>query len=641
MTTPWIPTVTVTEQRGAVAPPANIDQAAVVLGCTSIGTPGLSPLFNNSTSMIAALGYGDTIDAATYITDPINPSRQPQGPIAIYKTASTTPATYGTVDVTGVLGTGTIGVDATSLPFGTYAQAWLQVGAAFTVGVAGGTVRWTLDGGTNWSGYTPVGTLDYFLVPNSGVKWTFSPGATDLTALNTLINEIKTDLNAHVILTTGTVHTSADSADVVSTANATNTATRIALVNALRTAYEAHRVKGSGVTIHINASGDTVNVIVAAVATDDESALTLALDLKAKLNAHDAGTTWHTIADATNTVTSPAPAAGGFFAADLAKVATTGPKWSTADLDTAATDLARSSYDFSQILIVGPCSAAEAAHVRTLLNALANRGKRVEATIYSRGPNVSEPEVTWGAAVQTDFAAFFDDRIEFKEGMPLLLTDPVTARVYQRTWVPAYFARMLSQARRTWAGSPNDGSLDGVQLYSSAGVLTGHDESGDVFTGMGDAFGQGNRFGCVFRGDTPQTRLGVYTTAPWTAWNPTDDHHIYLAMVRRIVNAAERSAKSVSFADLGGSVFYDTDPQTLVTTLQPDAQEAIHGTLFDALTIDMRDDLENAQDADPVTGIVAVSSVITVAGQLAIVPIGLNLKVGAWIIKIPLTITVQ
>lgn len=645
MSTPWIPTVTATESRGAVAPPANIDQAAVILGCTSAGSTGLSPLFNNSASMIAALGYGDTVDAATYITDPINPDRQPPGPVAIYKTATSNPGTYGTVDVTGVTGTGSIGVDATSTPLGTYGQAWLQVGTGFTIGVAGGTVRWTLDGGTNWSGYAPVGTLDYFLVPNSGVKWLFTPGSTDLIALNTLINDAFTKQNAHVILTTGTVHSSADSADVLSAGaypSATNTATRVARVNAICAAYELHRVKGSGATIHINAGGDTVDgLTILAAATDDETALARILDWKAKYALHLAGLVWHTIADATNTVTDPSPAPGGLDAGDIAKVATLGPTPSTADIDTAATALARSSYDFSQILFAFPMNAATAAHVTTLLNALAARGKRVEATIYTRGPNVMEDEPTWGAAITADFAPFFDDRIEKKEGMPLLLTDPVTARVYRRPWAPAYFARMLSQARRTWAGSPNDGALDGVQLYASGDVLVGHDESGDIFTGLGDAFGQGNRFGCVFRGDTPQTRLGVYTTAPWTAWNPNNDHHIYLAMVRRIVNAGERSAKAVSFSDLGGSVFYDTDPITQVTTLQPDAQEAIHGTLFDALTIDMRDDIENAQDANPVTGVVSVSSVITVSGQLATIPITLNFKVGAWIIKIALTVSVQ
>ncbi len=506
MTTPWIPSVTVTEARGAVAPPANIDQAAVVLGCTSSGSVGLSPLFNSATAAAAALGYGDTIDAASYITDPIDPSRQLPGPVAIYKCASANPGTYGTVDQTGVLGAGTIDVDGTSLPFGTYPEAWLQVGVGFTTGMAGGTVRWTLDGGENWSGYTPIGTDDNFVVPNSGVKWLFT-------------------------------------------------------------------------------------------------------------SALDAG--------------------------DIAKVATVGPTPSTADIDTAATALARSSYDFSQIFFAFPMDAAMAAHVTLLLNTLLARGKRVEATIYTRGPDDGESEIDWYADIAADFAAFFDDRIEKKEGMPLLLTDPVTARVYLRPWAPAYFARMLSQPRGTWAGSPNDGALDGVQLYTSGDVLRGHDETGDVVTGLGDAFGQGNRFGCVFRGDTPQTRLGVYTTAPWTAWNPNNDHHIYLSMVRRIVNAAERSAKSVSFSDLGGRVFYDTDPITKVTTLQPDAQEAIHGSLFDVLTIDMRDDLENAQDANAVTGVVAVSSVITVNGQLATIPITLNLKVGAWIIKIALTVSVQ
>jgi hypothetical protein len=116
---------------------------------------------------------------------------------------------------------------------------------------------------------------------------------------------------------------------------------------------------------------------------------------------------------------------------------------------------------------------------------------------------------------------------------------------------------------------------------------------------------------------------------------------VFNDMVRRICNNAERAALAVDFSALGGRVFYDTDPVTQITTLQADSQEALHGTMFDAVTIAVKGDVENAGDADPVTGLVSISSVITVANQLATVPVVLNLKVGAWIIKVALTVTVQ
>jgi hypothetical protein len=52
-------------------------------------------------------------------------------------------------------------------------------------------------------------------------------------------------------------------------------------LNAMKVLYEAHRVQSG---VHPN--NDTGNVIVAADATDLASAKTLALDLKAKINAH-------------------------------------------------------------------------------------------------------------------------------------------------------------------------------------------------------------------------------------------------------------------------------------------------------------------------------------------------------------------
>lgn len=56
-----------------------------------------------------------------------------------------------------------------------------------------------------------------------------SPNATDQTSLNTLLNEIKGDYNAHRVLLAS--HPVADATNVVTSANATDLATSITLVN--------------------------------------------------------------------------------------------------------------------------------------------------------------------------------------------------------------------------------------------------------------------------------------------------------------------------------------------------------------------------------------------------------------------------
>lgn len=68
---------------------------------------------------------------------------------------------------------------------------------------------------------------------------------------------------------------------VVSTADASSLATSIALANALKAAYEAHRVDTGA---HVAA--DSTNTISAATATDLASTQTLLNELKTDINAH-------------------------------------------------------------------------------------------------------------------------------------------------------------------------------------------------------------------------------------------------------------------------------------------------------------------------------------------------------------------
>jgi hypothetical protein len=142
----------------------------------------------------------------------------------------------------------------------------------------------------------------------TGGKQTISDteiAADQLTDLVALANELKTDLNAHEANTGGVWHTTPDGVNVVVAANATNLATAITLLNAVKTAYEAHRVLVGAGPVH--GTADATNVIVAANATDLASAITLSNDLKAKYNAHRidvAGAPQvHALADTVNVTT--------------------------------------------------------------------------------------------------------------------------------------------------------------------------------------------------------------------------------------------------------------------------------------------------------------------------------------------------
>lgn len=584
------PTVTIVEGQSTQAiPDPGIDKIAVIIGATSAGTAGLSALRLNPASLVTDYGYGDTVDVCTHLLTPTI-KRPRVYPLALYKTPSTNPGSYRTIDITGITGTALVSVDATVTPLGTY-DAWIKVITGFTVGTTGGAVQWTLDGGRHWSDTIAIGTADSYTIPNSGSKFLFNPTSADLTALNTLLNEIKTDFNAHVILTTGTVHSNSGVADVVATANASSTATRVALANALRLAAISHYGKGSGASpaIHINVSGDAAGATalgLVAVATDDETALVTALALKASLNTHDASVVWHTIADATNTVTSASPSAGTLIAGDVAKVRTNAPVWSQADLTTAFAALAASSLDFALVAIVGDVAASDATVISAGLNALLAVGKRDTCFVHSRGQLAAESETTWQASIIADFASFTDSRIGRIDGQAWV-TNPYTGRQDLRTFMGPALARVTTIDRSVSPGYVGDGPLEGVSLVDTSGALIGHDEGP-----MGTVTGLDNARGiCLYRIPTSTLRAGAYiVTSPQVLWGTSD--LIRHVQVRRVANALEREIEGIAWTEIGGATL--GDPTTLL--LDEVTTDAIGNKIRNVISRDFASDFQNPSD---------------------------------------------
>lgn len=106
-----------------------------------------------------------------------------------------------------------------------------------------------------------------------------SANATNLPTLQTLLNEIKGDYNTHRVSTT--YHVAADSTNAVTSANASDLATSITLVNELKLDINAHRSQ-SGVHVF----NDTGNIIGNVDASDLTTAQTLANEIKVDYNAH-------------------------------------------------------------------------------------------------------------------------------------------------------------------------------------------------------------------------------------------------------------------------------------------------------------------------------------------------------------------
>lgn len=105
-----------------------------------------------------------------------------------------------------------------------------------------------------------------------------SANGTDDATNITLVNEMKAVLNRHFADTRA--HNTAVSS-AVSTADATDEATAFALANALKAAYNTHRTASN---VHFN--NDSTNAVTNVDATDTATTSVLANEMKGDLNAH-------------------------------------------------------------------------------------------------------------------------------------------------------------------------------------------------------------------------------------------------------------------------------------------------------------------------------------------------------------------
>lgn len=282
---PGILQVIVSEARDPVAVSADVDNLAVVLGCTSLGS-GLSSFFLTPSAAVTARGYGDAVDTLTQIISQKQPGGAPRLPAAIYSTVEGDPGEYGTIDISGVTGTA-VPVLGDTDPYGTY-EAQILIVSGGTIGTSGITYKWSLDAGRTYGPLQRLGVLDTITIPNSGVSFEIEPPAGQVTALIAAAVEARADTLAH--LADITVHDAADTsaAQIALAASSVPTTgpTAVAVLNLCRTAMLSHT---PNITAHNGQ--DIVDVFTGTVAaTDEDTAVTLYIAYKAIYNAHLAAT---------------------------------------------------------------------------------------------------------------------------------------------------------------------------------------------------------------------------------------------------------------------------------------------------------------------------------------------------------------
>lgn len=119
------------------------------------------------------------------------------------------------------------------------------------------------------------------------------------------LNNIKLNYNNHIVFSVGgSPHSNPDNTNAVTAANCTasNYDSMITLANQIKAKYNAHRTQA---TVH--PYDDTFNIVTASDVTNPAGIFDLAVQFKAKFNAHIASTTYHNSADSTYPLTYSGP----------------------------------------------------------------------------------------------------------------------------------------------------------------------------------------------------------------------------------------------------------------------------------------------------------------------------------------------
>lgn len=156
------PTVTLTELDGALGiAPESAGRLYAVLGVTSSGPLNTPATFAKVPDLTSNFGIGPGVEAAAYFIEKYG------RPVLFIRTGETTVGTCTAVVKVGT-GASVMTVDGTNNAPDDDFEFYFKIVTGGTVGVAGITFQYSLDGGRTLSAVTALGTAASFTFPNSG-----------------------------------------------------------------------------------------------------------------------------------------------------------------------------------------------------------------------------------------------------------------------------------------------------------------------------------------------------------------------------------------------------------------------------------------------------------------------------------------
>lgn len=165
------PSVTITQLDNALGVlPASAGRVLAIVGASSSGTANVPAAYARVRDLVTDFGVGPLVEAAAHAIEKYG------RPVLVCKTGATVAGAALTVDDDGVTGTSAVTADDTTTePYDDY-EVYFEVVAGGTIGVAGITFKYSLDGGRTMSATTALGTANTYTIPSSGVTIDFGAG---------------------------------------------------------------------------------------------------------------------------------------------------------------------------------------------------------------------------------------------------------------------------------------------------------------------------------------------------------------------------------------------------------------------------------------------------------------------------------
>lgn len=158
-----IPSVNINVLDGGlgIQSPSNGDVLCFI-GCSDSGTLNAPAFYTRIKDLQTAFGAGPLVEAAAYAIETVGK------PVLCARMAATTQGGYGTIVTTGWTGTSVVTVDSANTHPNDEYEALIKIVTGGTIGTAGITLQYSLDGGRTMSPVTALGTANSFAIPNSG-----------------------------------------------------------------------------------------------------------------------------------------------------------------------------------------------------------------------------------------------------------------------------------------------------------------------------------------------------------------------------------------------------------------------------------------------------------------------------------------